>query len=395
MYRFVPLIVVLFLMQTAPSYATSAEQPNSSSQGASCARIWNRISTFGSKRNKFDVEKFRIYKLLYKDLLAQPDVAPAQGPKSIEATLALLEATAEHNGTDILQINQLLEQGPDRDMKKVIKRLRKLNAKNGIAEIHARELIEDLYLIINGNSFKKTGKLPLWLQNKDPKTVRAKIRQHIETELLSNDLISALKSLGIARDKSLLESLKLWHQANKNLFEAITNIAFNAFTVQSFGFPTALPKFNFTKTKTVPPEILALVREKGFNAAYDDVAKLFGKRADFDLRWRTAQIIYNRLLSPYMILMMTPVVPLIKNILALSHRSDDDVRKLQERTFNSDKIRKEQFESWKEAFKEFNGRYPDSVAHPEDKEEWDREWKHLQTTSDEDLKAKIRKQSPH
>lgn len=242
---------------------------------------------------------------------------------------------------------------------------------------------------------------------------RELIRRRVMTEIVANDLESAVQNLGIARDSGTLEKFRIFSKKTEPYREIAVSTALNYFSVKHLGLPWSIPSVPATRLKKVTESVQTIVREKGFDAAYPELKKIYGNYAGFEQAWTLARSAYAAALTAYVGLfilenhsMMTQMgttvaelgagallerFPELEPLLGGFAVNEKSIIRLQEENFSASRIREEQFLSSLVGGYYMDDRYPDFDSHKEDRQMWDHFWRGVLETPDEELKIAERK----
>ena len=190
------------------------------------------------------------------------------------------------------------------------------------------------------------------------------------------------------KDSSSISRLRLIRKKYENVESGVTSLAINSIFWNLFPsldlMPTHLPKISLLRSKVLSPEILELVAKNGFEAAYPKLKTILGNSAKFDIAYSTGRNLYYSFLSVYLGYIIYEYYPFLRFGVEAYFLSDNDVINNCRENFNPEKVRNEQLESWRQAFYEFEGRWPD-MDNPMDKEEIDSEIERLWSVSAREL----------
>ncbi len=334
------------------------------------------------KQSEFDAAKKSFLEKLQTGAAADMDLA-ATGPRNLSPTeaLALMEATGEAQGRDILSVSKLLSKhSPAR--KQILKFMKATNVEAGLSLTQIQDLSAKFYLLSN----PAYSNLPRFLARRIPPPARMLIRKRIETELAAKTLEKAARNLGLLRASGRIEALRLWLRKNPLVMDSVTTIALNTILLRFTGYAGYPPKLSLTAQKKIPPELLEKIRLHGFDAGYEDAKKIFGASAKFETGWNWARSVFGVLVTGVLVYFIVEHYDDIRMLAGMAFVTKEDLKKNQDETFNCDRIRAEQFQSWKDSFLAFEGREPDPVK---DKQEWDETYHSIYHTPCDELKVKF------
>lgn len=334
------------------------------------------------KQDEFDAAKKSFLEKLRAGAVAEGESA-LSGPRTLSPTevLALMEASGEAQGHDILSVSKLLSKpGPAR--KQILEFLKATDVEAGLALTQIQDLAARLYLLSN----PAYPNLPRFLARRIPPPARSLIRERIETELAAKNLEKAARSLGFLRAPGCIEALRLWLRKNPIVMDSVTTIALNTFWIELVGLPGHLPSLPLTAQKRIPPVLLEKIRLHGFDAGYEDAKRVFGTSAKFETGWNAARAVFGVLVTGVLIYFIVEYYDDIRMLIGLAFVTKEDLKKYQDETFNCEQVRAEQFRSWKDSFRAFEGHEPDPVK---DKQEWDETYNSIYNTPCDELKVKF------
>jgi len=306
---------------------------------------------------------------------------------SAEERLAFLEAVAEESGFDALQLASRLDNASEDKLLAFRKLVESYGSssgeKEGFRKLELEELIERLYVF--SHSLQGTD----WTAKLLAPVPRELIRQRIEKEILSHELLTALGNLGLIRDPSAREKLSLWLRQRPWIRESLLSVGWNALTMYQFHAPSYLPvRPVFTGSKAISKELREQVMRDGFEASYSALQQHFGAGPALDFALIAANRVMSTAALGVLSYMLYENFPVVRMLFMLATVDKADLAKYA-RERNPDDIRREQLESWRRAFHDFEGRYPDP-NNPQDQREMERVWKRLVDTPDEDLRVKYK-----
>lgn len=349
--------------------------------------------SFLIKAPEFKYDEFVAAKQNFVEQLRKGEkIAEGNLPQKLSPTkiLALIEASGEFSGTDVLHVSKILA-GPKAERDGLLKFVRWFKITEAVAFQpirraltlrQAEDLVAGLYLISN----PAYPNLPRLLARRIPPPVRTLIRKRIETELAVKSLEGAARSLGILRASDPIEALQLWLRKNPFVMASVTTIALNTIWIKFAGLPGHLPSLPLTAQKRIPSELLEKIRLHGFDAGYEDAKRIFGASAKFETGWNAARAVFGVLVTGVLVYFIVEHYDDIRMLIGMAFATKEDLKKYQDETFNCDQVRAEQFQSWKDSFLAFEGREPDPVK---DKKEWDETYDSIYNTPCDELKVKF------
>lgn len=349
--------------------------------------------TFLKKALEFKHDEFVAAKQKFVEQLRSGEkLTEGHFPERLSPTriLALIEASGEVGGTDVLHVSEILN-GPKAGRDALLKFVRWFKITEAVL-LHpvgktlslrqAEELAAGLYLVAN----PAYPNLPRFLSRRIPPPVRKLIRQRIETELASTSFEEAAANLGFLRSPGAVGRLRRWLRKNPLVMDSISTIALNTILLKFTGYPGYPPKLLLTAQKKIPPELLEKIRLHGFDAGYEDAKRVFGASAKFETGWKWARAVFAALGTGVLVYFIVEHYDEIRTLVGVAFATEEDRKKYQEETFNCEEVRAMQFQSWKKSFLYIEGRMPDPEK---DKQEWDKTYNAIYGTPCDKLKVKF------
>jgi len=253
-------------------------------------------------------------------------------------------------------------------------------------------------------------KLPNSLGKLFPQSPKTYIHEQVKEALLTQDFVSGLRQLGILGTSSSLELVEKWWRNHPLTSSVLESTAWNTFSLYFFGTLIHAPRLQTLRQQLRRPELIERIRREGFDSVYPQLYEKYGTHARFDLAYETARTAYYRVLLVQLVRLMWIYQDELKIALdprtwiffrAFANASAGDLEKKQEETFEENKVRREQFNSFREAYVDSEGPFNEEAPRPWEKdyaervrrfpasyrEEADRTWKTLSETPAKDLKA--------
>jgi len=313
------------------------------------------FSTESQKQNStdhwFDLDAFTAQKQKFQDKLRRKEkVDPSQLTDQV-TKLALSEAIGQERGWDLLNLS-----GAGNDPKqsqKIFKFFKGLSFDQGITAFKLRKILTRLYVISNS----PPKRVSLLISDAE----ESLIQRRIGMAFLRVGFSQAVQDIGLVRDPSLFESLRKFSARHSNSKNLLLAVALNGWSLSTIGFPVYAPTFTLANPR------LHLAANGVRNLI---VAAMIGTAVS----------------------MATQMFPILEVTVSAAFTSEERLAQIQDATFNAQRIREEQFNSWKEAFRAFEGRYPDPQKYPQDAAEWNREWNKLINIPDEQLKVQFQRE---
>jgi hypothetical protein len=322
-----------------------------------------------------------------------------------------MEATSANAGTRDSGLKALLPEAtaPMKDRAERI--LGRLKLDRPVRWQEAEEFLQKLYRVANSPE-QGYPSLPVWLARRLPTPPREYLRRRLQMEIWRQDLSGALQALGFVGDPQMGDELLGWFRTHPNLTELVYSGGIDLFSWRLLGMPVHVPRAQATETLKIPPDLLALAREKGFDAVYPELRARFGRYATFDTAWNTGRAAVYRggvvvllyALSAYLRDHGYVLDPRYwRFVTHYEHISDQELQRLQDATFDADKVRRDQFLSFKKAYEETEGPFSSELPNPWDpdyaqkvqdfppeyRSEADRTWKTLLDMAPDELKVQF------
>lgn len=258
---------------------------------------------------------------------------------------------------------------------------------------------------------------PNWLGRQLPQSVKGYLRREAMLILTTQDIVSGLKQLGAFRESTTWELVtRRWFRDHPLTSDMLESIFWNAYTKYKFGQLFHAPALRLLRARLRRPEVLLKIREKGFDAVFEELEDELGVYARIDIVYSAIRTTYYR----YLIYELGKMMWVHQNELKIifdprtwifayqwANTSDDDLKKKQDKDFaendGANRVRREQFESFREAYNDTEGPFDEPLPAPWEpdyeerlkrfpagyKEEADDLWKTLKETPDEELKAEF------
>ena len=362
-----------------PSQATLCSELFLSTPKKVSNNFWNIFG--GTKR--FDLEAFKLSKVEIKSKLdaGQSLEQIVKHTSSVEGKLALIEVTAEFVGTRSFE--EVIISASAQEVTKITKALKKFDFNQGFTIHQGKDLIQALYLISNSKGVGLERLIGVDL----PGAVKQAIDQRIENELATTNFISAMQNLGLIRNLKSIERLKAWRARLENIEKGIISVAINTPSILLLGVPLHIPNLRLLRGEKISKVVIDDVKQNGFESTYRIIPSELKRRAGFDLFWSAGRKVYTGFMSAFVAYLIVVNHSQIMNTIDLAFVNNHRLEAAQEQTFNPQKIREAQLQSWKKAFFEFEGRWPDIEKNPSDRAEWQRVTSALQQTPNSELKA--------
>lgn len=341
------------------------------------------------KQDEFEAAKKGFLEKLRTGAVAEGESAAGGRILTPTQLLAFIEAAGEAQGHDILSVSKLLSKpGYAREQtRKFLMKGPYVKASPSLKQI--QDFAAAFYLLANPAYPGLSGsRLSRFFARyiRIPPPVKSLIRMRIEIELAAKSLEEAAKSLGFLRAPDRIEALQLWLRKNPLVMDSIATIALNTIFIKYAGVPGYLPLLPLTAQKRIPPELLEKIRLHGFDAGYEDAKKIFGASAKFETGWNAARAVFGVLATGVLVYFLVEYYDDIRMLVGMAFVTKEDLKRYQDETFNCDRVRATQFQSWKDSFRAFEGREPDPVT---DKREWDETYNSIYSTPCDELKVKF------
>lgn len=295
--------------------------------------------------------------------------------------LALFEVIAEKSGWDLLNISKIMAKGSGRDQQRVTKILNQFSFDDGVSARKLESILTRLYLL--ANSHPKGIDLSI-------STARERlITKRMELSFVKQSFMEALHELGFIRDPNLFERVKALRSQYSNYESLLITASLNAFSITHFGIPVHVPKLQAGERQNIPPEVIQKIKDHGIDAARDDLKRIYSRHSNFQLAWNTVRRLYTGAMFGLAVFMSVQMLPMLEYSIASHFTTEQRLAEIQNATFSADKVREEQFNSWRQAFNDLEGRYPDTAKYPQDAAEWNRVSNSLAQIPDEQLRVQF------
>jgi hypothetical protein len=376
------------------------------------ASAWDRAG----QRRRFDGPTFDRARAFFDGKLERHEAATAGEIRELglsrpAVALALMESAAHHAGARDAGLGALETQAPQAWRRRALQVLGSLDLSGPVRWEDAEAFLEKLYLVANLPAANYPG-LPAWLARRLPDPPRALLRQRLQLAVWREDLAGALAALGFARTPGLADHVRSWLRQHPNLSELAYTGAVDTFSWYLVGFPYRIPRAAATQALALPPDVVERARTQGLDAIYPELQARFGGYARFDAAWNAGRAALYR---AGVVVLLYALGDYLSDhgymldyrywvyIARYHHISDDELKQLQEQTFDAETVRREQFESFKQAYGETEGPfseplpdpwdpdYRERVGHfpPEYAREADETWQALQAMTPDELRAQF------
>jgi hypothetical protein len=275
----------------------------------------------------------------------------------------------------------ILESGKSREQKIIRSLLSQISLNKKTTPPEVQSVVIKLYKIANSpkTNLEKT------LREKISSIEERKIKTRIELEILQNGIFTALQNLGLMRDLTRIDRLRLFINKSANVHEFIISGALNTFTLYWMNLVGAIPAIQMMEFQKITPEIIELVKTKGFNAAYPQLLKVFKNKARVDIVFMAAARVYTL----YMFMLIPQIVyehyDMIKFGVGMATMTEESLREYEAEHFDPRQVRFERQTAWREGYEAFNGKL--NEADPADRKIIQEHWQMLINTRDENLKV--------
>ena len=193
------------------------------------------------------------------------------------------------------------------------------------------------------------------------------IRERVEKILLTETMEKAISSLGLGRSQAIHEAFKTFRLRHGNKINVLIALAINypLMSLLATSVPLYLPKLKLVEGKKLADGILQPSREMladGFTfeehwqTAKERYTKEFGWHPAFDQSYGWSRKLFSMLIGSMVGLFIIQNSNLILNLLELEMTSDEDLKKLEDETFDSVRIREELFQSGLKSYIAFKGK---------------------------------------
>lgn len=295
--------------------------------------------------------------------------------------LAFFETISERNGWDLLNISKMMNEGSERDRRKMLNFLSQISFEQKMSNQRIENILTKLYLLANRHPKNFTFSISA---AKERLIVR-----RMELSFLKQNFTEALQDLGFIRDPNILERFKLLRKQYSNFENLLISASINALSITYWGVPAHIPNFTIGESQKIPIEIINKIKENGIEAAREDLRAIFYKQSNFQFAWNTVRQLYKSAMFGLTMFMAVQIFPIIEFSVASHFTTEQRLNEIQNSTFSPQRIREEQFNSWKQAFYDLEGRSPDPSKYPQDKAEWNKVKDALAQIPDEQLKVQF------
>lgn len=214
------------------------------------------------------------------------------------------------------------------------------------------------------------------------------ISDRIAQALIKQSFLPALTSLGFVRTPEAIDKVSDFRRRYANTERALISGAISTVLLTHVGMPGPAPKISIGVNKRIPIEVIDKIRAEGIESSQAYLRRLFTSDAQYQLAYNSLKVLYGAALQGFAVYMVVQMWPTLSFILQTAWSSEELLEKVQDATFDPERIREMQFKSWKAAFLELEGREPDPVR---DANEWNRVREMIWKLSDAELRVKFRK----
>lgn len=353
----------------------------------SCTALLSRQSTAPQTqslyKSNFDYTAFTTKRDFYEQILRSGDTIDLNSISDSMSRVAFLEATSRSRGLDILDLNGIIQNGSFLQKYKLQRTVNRLDFSGGLSLKKLSNVLEDLYLLSHSASLSVQDQGVL-LGTREAVSVKSIVRKRIESEIVKAELINAFEELGLIRDRGMYNRMVQWRSEHKNIENSFLTGLLNFISIHYLGLVSFIPDVQLNPRHPPPAELVAKIKSGGFDAIYEDIRPYYRNTTIFNMVWKTARVAYLSFFMAYGTIMAVQALPAFSDIVNSTTVPAAKLEQLQEKTFNADEVRNQQFDSWRQAFYEFEGRWPDPVR---DKAEWEHNWDSIMSTPDGQLRV--------
>ncbi len=335
-------------------------------------------------KSSFDYDAFLEIRNSYEQTLRAGQKVEIDSVTDTMTRIAFLEAVSRSRNIAILDLESIIQNGSFLQKYSLQRLIHKLDFSEGLSPTNMSGVLEDLYLLSHSVSLTATQE-GSFLKLKDAVSLKSTIKKRIESEIVTGELMSAFKELGLVQDPSTFRRMTLWRQEHQNIENAFLTSLLNFLSIHYLGFISYIPGANLQPNFKLPAELIEIIKTGGFDSIYGLIRPHYKNTTAFNSAWNSARLAYVTFFISYGSVMLLQSLPSFARIINSTTVSKIKLEQLQEKTFNAEKVKYQLFKGWKTAFFDFEGRWPDPVK---DKAEWDRNWNSIMNSSDEQLRVK-------
>jgi hypothetical protein len=303
--------------------------------------------------------------------------------KTSESTFAFLEAVAIKNNIAIVDFKKLLFADSEHRAHST-QLLAKLTPGKPLNQARLKEILFEIYLLsrtIQLGTYEKS-----WFQRK-LKNIQFKesLRQKVESEIFIDEIIAGVENYTELPPNSFIQ--KFFDASKKNTFavESTYTLLLNYLSLKFLSTVGYLPGFSDRLTGRLPPVIRNEIKSGNYNEQEQNVESITSGHHGLHRLWKVIRLTYSAAFILQTAAVLAPASPAIKAAAGAFAVEPKIAAAHQEKDFSADKVRHEQFESWRQSFYRSEKRWPDPII---DAVEWNETHESIYGSSAEELKAK-------
>jgi hypothetical protein len=220
---------------------------------------------------------------------------------------------------------------------------------SGVTKYDIIQFVSDLMVMSKKN---QEGLVNKYLEDV---SYRKSIRKTVSEQFLSRSLEESLQELGYFQELSSTKDLmsKFWFYKKKIVVGSLDG-ALNAFVFILTGQITYIPQVSILNRKNLSESLYKLIDERGFDAAYPEIKKEYGRYARFNQAWEISRRTFN--------------IVMLAALLQFAHENQQWIKfsfqhvvsKIvsSEPNMQAAAARQSLFESWKSSIIDLEGRQP-------------------------------------
>lgn len=327
------------------------------------------------KGRRFHLGLYREAIEKYKSLPQDIDLLK-QSVEGPEEFLALYESYASRLGIESLQ-DKVLANELTTLQRKRIKELEKFYKKEMVPldTFGVRTIVEKMYVLSLAPEANILGRF--YERWKYTISFSKALRQRTTIDLLSSGIEEGLSKTSNLKSMSAINRFRKWRRKYPNIEQSIISMAFLSFRLFQ-ALPVLLPAYTIRKAKHIPKEVVEKILKEGFQAARPQLEKIYKNSINFNRAFELASSVYTAGILMYYGYFFIRDFEGVGLMWSMDRVSEKDLDKLQQQTFDAQKIRLEQLENWKNSIMLFEGRHPTQ-------EEIEKQWEELLEIPDKDL----------
>lgn len=300
-----------------------------------------------------------------------PDASP-------EALLAQMDVSTSRLAPELETLEERLARASAADRARLMASVRALLRADG-QETPLRDGLDRLYQLAHAPAETLAGRIV-------GTTPSELIRRRLERGFVEQDWVEALRDAGLIRTPGALERIRALRRRNRAWEELLISGVLNSISQSLVGIPVALPRFRGASLAPVPPEWIELIRTRGFEAALPLFRERYGRSARVEYALDRGAALFGVVFMPYAAYLLAQQLPFLYQAVGMQLVTEEDLRELEEATFDAERVRAEEFERWSQAYEAFEGHRPDP-ENPVDRAAMDEQWRVLRAIPDDELRA--------